>query len=108
MSTVYITAVEMAAGGTRHEHIAYVRWTDEAGKTGWMTREQGVEWLQANDANKARVQSAADPRGYVSVKAIEGKPPYLQTRRNGILMDNLLRLPGGPFGPVVPAGWKRG
>lgn len=106
MSTVEITAVEMAAGGTKHEHIAYVRWKDEAGETNWMSRQQGVEWLR-DEHNKARVASSADPRGYVSVKVIEEIPPYLQTRRNGILMDNLLHLPGGPSGPALPPGWKR-
>jgi hypothetical protein len=105
MSSVYITAVEMA-GGTKHEHIAYLRWQDAKNDTGWMTREQGVEWLR-DERNVALVASTTDPRGYVNVKVVEERPPYLRTIRNGVYTDNLLDLPGGPSGPALPPGWKR-
>ena len=86
---VYITHVHME-GGTRHEHIASVKWKNPAdGKTGESTRAQMVEWLRVK-GNEAKV---TDGKNTVDVGVYETQPPHIQTHADGKWTDNLLALP---------------
>jgi hypothetical protein len=77
-------------GGADHKHIAAVQWENrETGNTGSSTRATMVDWIK-NKGGDARVQ---DGDSYVSVDVVEASPPYIQTRADGVLTDNLLRLP---------------
>jgi len=86
---VYITAVHMS-GGTAHEHIASVKWTNPGtGATGQNTKAEMVDWID-NKAGVAKVQSNT---GDVMVGTVDGTPKYLRTYANGKWTDNLLALP---------------
>lgn len=85
---VFITAVHME-GGTKHEHIASVRWRDPAdGKTGESTRPAMVEFIEKNDAGAAKVTDGAHT---VNVGVFEKK--WLRTYADRTWRDNLLALP---------------
>jgi hypothetical protein len=87
---VYITAIRLE-GGSRHQHIARVRWeqTDEPSKTGEDSRQEMVDWIR-NQNGEAYVREAD---GVVSVLAVDASPPYLRTYADGKWTDNLLALP---------------
>lgn len=77
-------------GGTRHEHIAAVRWVEPAtGKTGENTRAEMVDWI--NKGGEAFVEAPDGTRAWVGV--VQANPPYLRTYADGIFNDNLLSLP---------------
>ncbi|MFD9461154.1 hypothetical protein [Streptomyces sp. NPDC060027] len=57
--TIQITAVRLSPGGTTHEHIIHLWWTEQAsGKTGDNPRAQIVDWIE-NQA--ARPTPATEP-----------------------------------------------
>lgn len=87
---VYITAVHMS-GGTRHEHIASVRWMNPADRrTGQSTRSEMVDWIR-NRKGDARVR---DRVGHdVRVGVVKVSPPYIRTYADRVWTDNLLALP---------------
>ncbi|QDE72376.1 MULTISPECIES: DUF3892 domain-containing protein [Myxococcus] len=82
----YITQIRLE-GGALHEHIARLRWK-EGNEVGEGSRLELVQWLKAG--GDARVQTW--PRD-VKVEVVDARPPYLRTKANGILTDNLLELP---------------
>jgi hypothetical protein len=85
---VYVTARHMV-GGSKHEHIASVRWEDRAtGKTGQNTRAEMVKWIE--EGGDARVAKGSS---YVSVRVVNAIPKYIQTYADGVWTDNLLALP---------------
>jgi hypothetical protein len=87
--SVEITAIHQV-GGTRHEHIASVRWTNaESKQAGESTRETMVDWIQNKDG-KAYV---TDGRSTVSVGVVDAQPKYIRTYADGVWTDNLLALP---------------
>jgi hypothetical protein len=86
---VYIVAVHLT-GGTRHEHIAAVRWKNPAtNASGENTREQMVTWIR-DEKGDARV---TDGRTEVSVGVVDANPPHIRTYADGKWSDNLLALP---------------
>jgi hypothetical protein len=87
---VNVTAVHMT-GGTRHEHIATVQWTNpDTGVTGESTRETMVDWIR----NKHGVAHVHGSDGSVSrVGVVNANPPYIRTYADGDWNDNLLALP---------------
>jgi hypothetical protein len=88
---IYITAVQMSRGGTRHEHIASVRWTNPATrKTGQSTRAEMVNWIR-NEKGDARVRDRAGHD--VQVGVVRARPPYIRTHADRVWTDNLLALP---------------
>jgi hypothetical protein len=89
---VFITHVHMAEHrGSRHEHIASVRWRNPAtGATGQSTVEQMVAFLEASNDNRAQV---SDGTRRVEVGVVDGSPKYLRTHADGVWTDNLLSLP---------------
>jgi hypothetical protein len=87
---VDVTAVHMT-GGTGHEHIALVRWSNpETGVTDESTREAMVAWIR--DANGTAHVRGSD--GSVArVGVVDANPPYIRTYADGTWNDNLLALP---------------
>lgn len=86
---VYIMAVHMS-GGTGHEHIAEVVWTNPSdGATGNSTKAVMVDWID-NKSGVARVRGA---QGDAQVGVVNGTPPYLRTSADGQWTNNLLSLP---------------
>ena len=86
---VRITAVHMTNGGTKHEHIASVKWVNPSTNVkGDNTRAQMVDFI--NGGGKAQV---ADGRGSVAVGVAKASPPYIRTHADGRWTDNLLALP---------------
>lgn len=89
---IYITAVKMSPGGSRHEHISHVRWTDPStAKTGENARGEIVSFID-DESGDVRVR---DGQGAVEVRTVHpaGKPAYVRTYADGRLTDNLLQLP---------------
>jgi hypothetical protein len=87
---IYITAVHMSPGGTRHEHIADVQWRNSAtGATGANSRAEMVTWIRDQQGD-ARV---TDGRIEVRVGVVDGTPPFIRTYADQVWTDNLLALP---------------
>lgn len=85
---IFITAVHME-GGTGHEHIASVRWRNPAtSETGASTRQQMVEFINANAEGTVKVTDGAHT---VNVGVFEKK--WLRTYADRTWRDNLLALP---------------
>lgn len=86
---VYIYAVHLS-GGTRHEHIASVRWKNpDNGKAGENDRSTMVDWIQTKDGD-----AYVCGNGHLAkVGVVESRPPYLRTHADGVWTDNLLALP---------------
>ena len=86
---IYITQIRLV-GGTRHEHIAGVRWRNPGnGKTGQSTRETIVTWIR-DPKHDARVTDGVNE---VNVDVVNATPPYIRTQADGEWTDNLLALP---------------
>jgi hypothetical protein len=87
---VYITEVQMSAGGSAHEHIASVRWRlSSTGETGQSTRKAMVEFIDGGGV--ARVSDAFGDD--IAVGVVKATPPYIRTYADGLRTDNLLSLP---------------
>ncbi len=82
----YIIQIRLE-GGSLHQHIARLRWR-QGNAVGEASREELVQWIRSG--GDARVETR--PRD-VKVEVIDASPPYLRTKANGILTDNLLELP---------------
>jgi hypothetical protein len=87
---VNVTGIHMI-GGTRHEHIGSVRWSNpQTAATGQSTREEMVTWIR--DQNGLAYVHGSD--GSVSqVGVVKASPPYIRTYADGVWNDNLLALP---------------
>ena len=87
---VQITAVHMVAGGSRHEHIAQVQWTEINGsRNDTASRQDMVDWLH-QQGNQAWVYGGGR---WIEVKVVDANPPYIRTYADGVWSDNLLALP---------------
>jgi hypothetical protein len=75
-------------GGSRHEHIAEVKWTN-ATKSDRSSREEMVRYLRA-PGNRAQVTAGGKT---AEVGVVNASPPYIQTHADGVWTDNLLALP---------------
>lgn len=85
---VYITAIRMSPGGTRHEHIVSVKWRNLTdGVTKESTVAAMVDWIE-NNKGEAKV---TDGRHTVSVGVVNHA--YLRTFADSVWSDNLLSLP---------------
>jgi hypothetical protein len=86
---IYIYTVHMS-GGTRHEHIAGVRWKNpDNGNAGESTRAVLVDWI----SNKSGAAYVCGGGHLARVRVVNGSSPYLQTHADGVWTDNLLALP---------------
>lgn len=78
------------SGGSRHEHIASLRWENPSdGKQGQSSRSAVVDWIK-NKGGQARVRSG---REVAQVGVVDARPPYIRTYADGFWTDNLLALP---------------
>jgi hypothetical protein len=92
---IQITAIRLS-GGTQHEHISHLWWTNPAtNKTGDNTRAQIVSWIE-DEGGKAYVEDQYKNRVDVKVVTPTGRPKYLRTYADGVPTDNLLALPKKP------------
>ncbi|WP_044890763.1 DUF3892 domain-containing protein [Myxococcus hansupus] len=82
----YITQIHLE-GGALHEHIARLRWK-EGNVVGEASCEELVHWVKSG--GDARVETRPTD---VRIEVIDARPPYLRTKANGVLTDNLLELP---------------
>jgi hypothetical protein len=81
------------AGGTGHEHISLLWWTNPAtGQDGDNTRAEIVSWIEDKNG-KAYVEDARGNRADVLVIAPPRGEKYLRTYADGRWTDNLLALP---------------
>lgn len=92
MATIEITAIRLT-GGTRHEHISHVWWTDHsAGRTGDDDRSTIVAGIEAKTLT-AYVSDVYANKAYVGVVTPSSGSKYLRTYADGKWTDNLLALP---------------
>ena len=96
--SVQIIDVRMAASGSGHEAISHYQWKDlENGSSNWAHKAAMVDWVRRHP-NQAWVGGPVKS-AWVEVIENPGGAPYLRTRADGVLSDNLLSLPG--------ARWRR-
>ena len=87
---IYITEIHLV-GGTKHEHIANVRWQNPGGGQTQEASTAGmVAWLKEGGDHAARVRDGSTS---VLVGVVNASPPYLRTHADGVWTDNLLALP---------------
>ena len=91
--TIRITHVRLA-GGTFHEHITTLWWTDPAdNKNGDSSKETVVGWID-DKGGTAYVQQPGTARADVgTVDPGNGRAKYLRTYADGAWNNNLLSLP---------------
>lgn len=90
---IQITAVRLSPGGTAHEHITHLWWTNQtSGKTGDSTRAQVVDWIE-NQSGKAYTSDRNGHRTEVAVVTPARGEKYLRTHADGVWTNNLLALP---------------
>ncbi|KIF67150.1 hypothetical protein HY68_36225 [Streptomyces sp. AcH 505] len=90
--TIKITAVHLV-GGTDHEHIASLRWTNPAdGNTGDSSRAALVTWIEDKNG-KAYTEDSTGHRADVLVVTPARGAKYLRTHADGVWTNNLLALP---------------
>ncbi|WP_069770969.1 DUF3892 domain-containing protein [Streptomyces sp. LUP30] len=90
---IQITAVRLSAGGSRHEHIVRLWWTNPAtDKTGENTRAQIVTWIE-DEGGQAHTSDADGHRATVAVITPDHGEKYLRTHADRVWTDNLLALP---------------
>jgi hypothetical protein len=77
-----------------HSAISHYKWQDQNGQTGIWDRMAMVNWIQQDpDNHKAYVTDRARDVVYCRVVRNQYGTWFLETRPDGILADNLLRLP---------------
>lgn len=85
----YITAVHMN-GGEEHKHIQRVKIDESVHSTHF-------EWTVKEVIESLRIASTSvcvkDGSKDIPVIIVEDKPPYIRTKKDGKLSNNLLELP---------------
>jgi len=90
--SIQITAIRLS-GGTSHEHIVRLWWTDPAtGDSKHNSRAGVVSWIETKDG-KAYVEDEKGHRVDVLVITPRHGEKYLRTYADGVWTDNLLALP---------------
>lgn len=98
---IYITGIRLSTGGSRPSHITHLRW-QEAGSANsdiW-PREKMVNWI--DQGGDARVHNAFGQDPVVRTVHPYGADPYVQTKPDNTVTDNLLspaallKAPSGP------------
>lgn len=87
---VRVTAIHLV-GGSQHEHIASLRWTQDGAGSGESTRAQLVTYIE--DQSGSVYVSDGTTRVAVAVVTPASGPKYLRTHADGKWSDNLLALP---------------
>ena len=79
----------MSQGGSRHEHIAWVRWYNpKTAASGDADVAGMVKFIR--EGNRAYV---SDGHRSADVGVVEAHPPYIRTYADKVWTDNLLALP---------------
>jgi hypothetical protein len=93
--SIRITCINKDGGYHENPHVAIsnLGWTEDGtGKTGKNTRLEIYNWLK-NDNGQAYVQDANENRAAVVPRETAAGTKYVQTVRDNVLTDNLLKLP---------------
>lgn len=95
MIEIEIIGIRKPGGASNtHAAISHYQWKDAAGNTDIWTREQMVSWLlQDTTQRKAFVRDRRGDKAYCRVVRNVHNTIFLETYPDGILADNLLRLP---------------
>jgi hypothetical protein len=89
--SIQVTKIKVSGPSTTHETITDYYFKDEAGtETGWKTKTQGVDYVDGH-ASTVWVGGGA-MSAWVEVIPNPGGAPYLRTRADGVLSDNLLSV----------------
>jgi hypothetical protein len=78
---------------SRHEHITNLGGTDSVGGSWKFTREEVIRRIERNIDTFYTRDDRTGKRANVEIVREAGKQPYVRTREDGILADNLLSLP---------------
>lgn len=85
---ISIFAVRLS-GGSKHEHIASVRWRNpDTDATGETSREEMVRWIRAGGS----AYVCGKEGWFARIGVVDANPPYIQTYADGSWTDNLLSL----------------
>lgn len=87
------TVARRMAGGSGHEHIAYLWWESD-GSSGVYTRDQMVAYVDKNGTNSVWCpdRNPSKTGAWVHTNS-NGRVRYVQTVADGRWSDNLLSLP---------------
>jgi hypothetical protein len=89
---IRITAIRLS-GGTTHQHIVRLWWTNPAdGESGDNSRAEIVLFIEQKNG-KAYVEDSRGRRADVGVVTPAHGAKYLRTHADGVWTDNLLALP---------------
>jgi hypothetical protein len=91
---IRITCISKEAGRHEDPHVAisFLGWVNpENGERGKSTRIDVHTWV--SQGGKAFVQDSRGDRAYLVARTSAHGNPYVQSIADGILTDNLLRLP---------------
>ncbi len=89
---VRVTARRMS-GGTQHQHISQVKWTNEAtDKSDVSSRAEMVKYVDEHAAGAAYVKEGNTKVDVRSIHPSSGDA-YIRTYADGTWKDNLLALP---------------
>ena len=90
--SIRITAIRLS-GGTTHQHIVRLWWTDPAtNEAGDNSRAEIVSWIESKNG-KAYVEDTRGNRADVGVVKPAHGEKYLRTHADTVWTDNLLALP---------------
>jgi hypothetical protein len=90
--SIQITRTELSDGGTTHQHIVRLSWTEPStGKSGIWTRAELVTWIEDKKGH-AYTEDTAGHRADVAVRKPERGEKYVQTHADGVWTNNLLAL----------------
>lgn len=94
MNVIEIIGIHLV-GGKEHEHISELKWIIPGipNSVGVNSREKMVEWLRDKSWITPPRAFVTDGIHTVDVHVVNASPPYVQTYRDGIPTDNLLKLP---------------
>lgn len=87
-----VTAVHMV-GTEHHQHISEMRWVKDGDQAshGSSSRAEMVDYVRRNPNTVYATDRQGDNAAWLHV--VNGDPPYVQTKKDGVLTNNLLSLP---------------
>ncbi|HEX3099377.1 MAG TPA: DUF3892 domain-containing protein [Patescibacteria group bacterium] len=86
MNEIRVTCVTKPNRNSAHEHITHL------GGSGWIQKREDVIWAIDNNRNLYYTRDLYGNVAIVVVVRESGKLPYLRTKADGKLTDNLLHL----------------
>jgi hypothetical protein len=90
--SIQITQIKVSGTSVTHETITDYNFKDaDNTETGWKTKKQAVDYVDKH-ANSVWVDGPTKSAWVVVIQSGD-KAPYLRTKADGVLSDNLLSLP---------------